>query len=282
MAEVVELKRVASFDADAHDLRKRELRESINEIAGVRNVADGRLVDVAVELLADETLFAGPGTETVEKFLAWRCGLTVSSAKKYVDVARRADELPATMVALRAGEISLDQVVPIVQWVPAWADEQFVVQAVKLTPRQIARLARSYPFVTPPDQADTVGTPTRLEPAESEPEPGSNAECARESAEAESGSDTDPVERPPVDVGWYGVGDDGRWRLFVEADRLAGEIIERALDEARDRLFGPDRLTPPSPSHSSPLPRGISTGSTNPADAKPTASTTTSNCVTVR
>ncbi|MEM9746014.1 MAG: HNH endonuclease signature motif containing protein [Actinomycetota bacterium] len=47
-----------------------------------------------------------------------------------------------------------------------------------------------------------------------------------------------------VDVGWYGVGDDGRWRLFVETDRLAGEVIERALDEARDRLFAPDRLTP--------------------------------------
>ncbi|MEM9747729.1 MAG: DUF222 domain-containing protein, partial [Actinomycetota bacterium] len=135
MADVIELERserVASFDADAHDLRKRGLRESINEIAGLRNVADGRLVDVAVELLADETLFSGPGTETVEKFLAWRCGLTASSAKKYVDVARRAAELPATMQVLRAGEISLDQVVPIVQWVPAWADDQFVTQAVKL------------------------------------------------------------------------------------------------------------------------------------------------------
>ncbi|MEM9749009.1 MAG: hypothetical protein AAF945_20125, partial [Actinomycetota bacterium] len=91
MAEVIELERserVASFDVDAHDVRKRGLRVSINEIAGVRNVADGRLVDVAVELLADETLFSGPGTETVEKFLAWRCGLTPGSAKKYVDVAR--------------------------------------------------------------------------------------------------------------------------------------------------------------------------------------------------
>ncbi|MEM9748905.1 MAG: DUF222 domain-containing protein, partial [Actinomycetota bacterium] len=98
------------------------MRESINEIAGLRNLADGRLVDVAVELLADETLFSGPGTETPEKFLAWRCGLTAASAKKYVDVVRRAAELPETLAALRAGEISLDQVVPIVQWVPAWAD----------------------------------------------------------------------------------------------------------------------------------------------------------------
>ena len=258
MSGVVELEPVVPFDAAAHHVRKRQLRDSINEVTGLRNLADGRLVDVAIELLADDTLYSGPGTETVEKFLAWQGGLTVASAKKYVDVARRADELPATMRALRAGEISLDQVMPIVQWVPAWADQQFVTQAVKLTPRQVSRLARTYPFATPPDQVDTIGHPTRLqspdETGESTTEvPGDEADHA-ESDTRSGPADGSPVDsermgasvgRPPADIGWCGVGDDGRWRLYVETDdRRAGEIIEKALDEARDRLFGPEHLTP--------------------------------------
>ncbi|MEM9746367.1 MAG: hypothetical protein AAF945_06710, partial [Actinomycetota bacterium] len=183
------------------------------------------------------------------------------------------------------GEISLDQVVPIVQWVPAWADEQFVTQAVKLTPRQAARLARTYPFVTPPDEADTVGNPTRLEP-----DPTSvGADGVSEQADGDADSiPAEPTESPasakrPVEVGWCGVGDDRRWRLYLETDdRRAGDIIEAALDEARDRLFGPDHLTRPSSNRSSRSPRGIWIGSTNRHGGNGTGSTTTSTSPTPR
>ena len=67
-------------------------------------------------------------------------------------VARRRGELPVTFAAFDAGELSLDQVVPIATRAPRWADAELCEFAKLATVTQLRRVLRSYDF--PPDPTD--------------------------------------------------------------------------------------------------------------------------------
>lgn len=207
---------------------KFELRTEVNNVAGLRNALDGRVVDIARWLLANNH-WQGEGLAKPEQYLAFRCGLTLASARRYVDVARRADELPESVASLRAGEISLDQLMPIVRRVPAWADDQVVRLAKKLSVGQINAVINKYDFDRsgPTDAAveSEVTTPAPTEPVAQPDDPTAN---------------TTSLERPaplPADRSWFGVGDDGRWRMHAETTPEQGLIIEAAIRDRRDRAF---------------------------------------------
>ncbi|BAN01689.1 DUF222 domain-containing protein [Ilumatobacter coccineus] len=200
-----------------------DVRAAVNEIAGFRNALDGRIVDVAVWLLTHDE-WRGTGLHKPEQFLAFRFGIGVAAGRRYVDVARRADELPASVDALRSGELSLDQLMPIVRRVPAWADDQVLSLSKRLTVGQINAVINKYNFERSGLPDDSIISEDLI------------------ISDAER-NETQPTETPsprPVEVPdrcWMGVGDDGRWRLRLETTPEVGLTIQNAVDEARDRIF---------------------------------------------
>ena len=111
-----------------------------DEVAGHLNAQTGRLIDLTIWLLANMQEWQGDGLWTPNQYLAWRCGVGPSMASNIVAAAGRAKELPVAIEAVRRGELSLDQLMPIVRRVPDWADEQVVSLATPLTVSQIRRL----------------------------------------------------------------------------------------------------------------------------------------------
>ncbi len=208
------------------------VRATVNEIAGHRNALDGRIVEVAVWLLHHHDWY-GTGLSKPEQFLAFRFGIGLGAARRYVDVARRADELPDSIEALRSGELSLDQLMPIVRRVPSWADEQVLSLSKKLTVGQINAVINKYDF-------ERSGLPSEREQASERSatnNPGTSADPIPDRS-----TTPDPIDRTArsaeaKDRCWMGVGDDRRFRLNLETTSDIGSVIQNAVDEARDRLF---------------------------------------------
>ena len=53
-----------------------DLDEELNEVAGHLNAQHARLVTITAELLEDPGAWAGEGVWTVERYLAWRAGVS--------------------------------------------------------------------------------------------------------------------------------------------------------------------------------------------------------------
>ena len=112
-----------------------------------------------------------------------------------------------TFAAFDAGELSLDQVVPIATRAPRWADGELCEFAKLATVTQLRRVLRSYDFPPDPTDDDDAARPAVVE----------------------------PVELLSL---WHG--DDGRWELRGELDADHGAILNTALREAQDALFQRD------------------------------------------
>jgi Domain of unknown function (DUF222) len=110
-----------------------------DDVAGHLNAQHGRLLDLTVWLLANPVAWQGDGVRTVAQYLGWRCGIGPSTARNLVVAAERAGELPVSIDAVRRGELSLDQLMPIVRKVPAWANAEMASLAKRLTVSQISR-----------------------------------------------------------------------------------------------------------------------------------------------
>lgn len=220
VARVVDLPRVTV---------EREIDDELAEITGHLNAQHGRLVDVAIRILADN-VWAIDGIHSPSQYLAWKTGLSPARAREIIAIAERASELPACVDALRGGELAVDQVAAIAKRAPAYIDTEIDELGRMLSVTQLRRLLARYPFPEPPvdavipDTGDTATAP--------DIEPDVEADFEAGTPEPHAGSSTDDDDRF-----WCGVGDDGRWRLHVETDQLTGMMFERALDEARDALF---------------------------------------------
>ena len=194
---------------------------ALNEVAGHLNAQHARLVDLTITMLADESLWVGEGNHTPELFLAWRTGLAANRAHQVVAIARRATELPDCVDAFRRGELAIDQMAAIANRAPWWTDNEICDLAKFLTVGQLRRTLAKYPFPDIPSPDDASG-PADPGPTADEPD---NAR----SGDAEAASAPHRM--------WWGIGDDGVFRLHAECDPLDGMIIEAAINEARDALF---------------------------------------------
>ncbi|MEO9224543.1 MAG: DUF222 domain-containing protein, partial [Acidimicrobiales bacterium] len=173
------------------------LHDELADVAGVWHAAAGRLVGLAAVALRHE-LWAVQGVHTPAQWLGWQCGISSGRACQIMSIARRADELPACIAALEAGEISLDSAVVIARGVPEWADETVTDLAKLATVRQLSTVVNQYSF---------------------EPEPG---------------ADPDNKVRRQVR---FGAVDEHCWRMILETTVDEGAAIEAALVAFRDRLF---------------------------------------------
>ncbi|MEZ5140274.1 MAG: DUF222 domain-containing protein [Acidimicrobiales bacterium] len=116
---------------------------SLAAVAGIVNAAHGSLVDLTVEVLAEGD-HVGPGLHSPAQFLAWRVGCSKATANQLVAVAKRVDELPCLLGALRAGEISLDQAAVVARNVPARFDASATDLARSATVEQLKAVLPAY------------------------------------------------------------------------------------------------------------------------------------------
>jgi hypothetical protein len=182
-----------------------ELEDRLADLCGHRNTFDALLVRLVAKSL-ETGAWEMPGIATPAHWLAWKAGLSSAHAQQLVTVAKRRDELPVTFAAFDAGELSLDQVVPIATKAPRWADGELCEFAKLATVTQLRRVLRSYDF--PPD-------PT----TDDDPQPAASQ----------------PVESLLL---WHL--DDGRWELRGDLDADHGAVLNAALREAHDALVQRD------------------------------------------
>ena len=233
-----------------------DLDEELNIVAGHLNASHARLVDLTVTMIANPRDWRGPGVHTPELFLAWRTGLSAQRARQIVAIANRVSELPHCIEAFRRGELAVDQMAAIAKRAPWWIDHEICNLGRMLTVSQLARTLATYPFPDHPHPdtpiAPTAPTATSEPAADSagEGEPngaqaagaetaGANPERAAAPSSPAGPTPTGPAsdESAPKDCMWFGIGDDGRFRLQLETDALTGMTIDAALREARDQLF---------------------------------------------
>lgn len=192
--------------ADPQDdyARDEEIQEQIAQVMGGLNVGFGQLVIVAKAAL-DEGRAGGHGLRSPGHWLAWRSGLAIEHANAIIALARRFDELPATIGLLTDGALTLDQAAVIARHVPAAYEAAAADFATRATVRQLRQNLAKYGFDPDPDP-----DPDRS--------PGAGPEARPESASL------------------YQEGDGG-FRLGARLDADRGALFQTALDAARDELY---------------------------------------------
>lgn len=124
------------------------IEAEIAEVCGVLNAAAGRLVILIARALATDA-WEGTGIHSPEQWVAWKCGVSRGRARRMVAMARRVAELPETVSALQAGELSEDQAAVVCRHAPAYADAEVATLARETTVSQLARTLRRYTWPLP-------------------------------------------------------------------------------------------------------------------------------------
>lgn len=230
-----------SEGVDQHNRHTDAVCGQVAEACGALNVAHSQLVRLAREAL-DNELWQGWGIRSIEHWLAWQAGLSPARAKQVADIARRYQDLPETMAAFAAGELSVDQVAAVVAHTPKHNDGEAARFAKIATVSQIRR---------------TLSKATR----EPEPEPDESDE-SDESAESNGAESTaaddgagnapdDPVDPEEAErrrreeddrrvsareKAWMGF-DGRRFFLRLDAPPDVGALVREALTAAHNQLF---------------------------------------------
>jgi hypothetical protein len=193
-----------------------QLEAELAEVCGHLNALHARLVELTASAL-ESGAWSQWGIHTPSHWLAWKAGLSRSHALTVVRLAIRRAELPATFHAFERGELSIDQVAPIVAKAPAWADHEVCEFAKHATVTQLRSTLASYAFHEVGSAcAGITGEPAAGEPATSE------------TGDGEPGGET--VTIAPNDA--------GRWRINGELDADHGLLVDAAMRELHDALFG--------------------------------------------
>jgi Domain of unknown function (DUF222) len=139
-----------------------DIEKEVAEVCGILNVAHARLVDLVVEVLEND-LWSGHGVNSPEFWVAWQTGMSPSRGKTIVDIARRRVDLPATLAAFSAGELSVDQVGAIAKYTPSHNDHEMCDLARCASVTQLRKAGREYaweePYVQPKPSLDAEPGP---------------------------------------------------------------------------------------------------------------------------
>jgi hypothetical protein len=220
-----------AWDADR---RFGVLDERLREWAGV-NAATAALVEVIAAVDA-EGLWQRFGFRSLELFVSLRCGVSFAHAKRLVATARGLEALPLVRAGFAAGAVSEDQVFAIAQaGVTGFHDRDAALLAGSMT---VAQLRKALSFLP---RVDAEGAPL----PDPEPDPG---------VKPEPGPSPSPSPSPgPGPREWvrYGPNERGVWEMSVGLSPERGELVEKAIDAARDREYrlrhgeAPDSADPP-------------------------------------
>ncbi|HEX8771185.1 MAG TPA: DUF222 domain-containing protein [Acidimicrobiales bacterium] len=183
------------------------LEAEMASLCGLVNAATGRLVSLVARVI-ETGAWEVSGIRSPSHWVAWKCGLSASRARRIVSMAKRATELARCQAAFEGGELSEDQMAVVARHAPGANDAEVVEFAREATVSQLERTLRRYNFDTaatapaPDDEADPQAQPQRAE------------------TRTTSFGDTDR----------------GTWRLSAELPLDEGAGIEQALERARHDL----------------------------------------------
>ncbi|MGB3486394.1 MAG: DUF222 domain-containing protein, partial [Mycobacterium sp.] len=154
------------------------LFDELAELTGQRNALDGQIVDIIAEIDRDG-LWGGTGARTVAGLVAWKLGVSSTTAKTLTAVARRREEFPRCTASMREGRVSLDQVGVIAEHAGTGSDAHYAELAVSATVNQLRTALKMEPRPQPQPDADPAA----------EPGPDADADPA---AEPQSGPQSQP------------------------------------------------------------------------------------------
>ena len=181
---------------------------------GLVNAATAELVAIADALA--EGGWQGDGIASAEQWVALRCGVSTSRARRLVAVARALSTLPEAAAAFGEGSLSEDQAGLVCVHTDAAHDAEVTELARRCT---IGHLRRILPSVVPPDPA---ADPTPDRPP-----------LAGEEGDAGPGLGDTPGRRETA----FGNAEDGRWwaRILLPPDE--GALVQKALEASHATLF---------------------------------------------
>ncbi|HSH59229.1 MAG TPA: DUF222 domain-containing protein [Acidimicrobiales bacterium] len=203
---------LVTHHSEGREQEANAIEEEMAQVCGTLNAAAGRLVSLIARAL-DSRACEGTGIHSPEQWVAWKCGVSAGRARRLVAMARRLPQLPETASALRAGELSEDQVSVVCRHAPAYADAEVATLARQSTVSQLTRTLRRYAWAPDPEEDD-----------------------------AEEGK---PEEAERREVG-FGTTEEGAWRLSAILPPDQGALVERALDTARRALIEEGQLERPT------------------------------------
>ncbi|HMJ79343.1 MAG TPA: DUF222 domain-containing protein, partial [Iamia sp.] len=182
----------------------RAFEEAVAAAAGVRNAADAALIDLVVQALG-EGWWEGWKIHTPVQWLMWQAGVSRSTARRIVALARRAKDLPTVMATFRRGGLSLDQAATVARYTPAEYEASVCELAVNATVHQIVAATRRYGF---------------------------DAEITER--------DTSPRPGPERSVS-FGTDESDQWSARIRLPADEGHVVEEALKASRQRLHDAQR-----------------------------------------
>ena len=254
-----------------------DVERELASLCGVLNASYARLVSITAAALDDES-WAIAGVRSPEHWLTMRAGLSPFHARQVVTVARRHDELPSVMGEFANGQLSLDQVAVVARYTPAHMEASVAELAVHASVPQLRRALSRYSFDPPAPNGHTQQTTTFPTPiSDNDSTTADNgtsdsAGCDNETGDHTAG-DSGTSDRAAgigetgsSEVGhvgcltgaaetWNGLGlvEDrasapaelsmshdqwGRLTLRFNAPADIGALVQAALTEAKDALFG--------------------------------------------
>jgi hypothetical protein len=128
-----------------------QVEDRLAVLCGQRNALDAELVALTAEVLESGS-WQVPGVTSPSHWLVWKAGVSPAHARQVVRLARRRGELPVTFAAFGAGELSADQVTPIVDRAPSHADRELCEMARVMTVPQLRRVVRAFEAPRDPDE----------------------------------------------------------------------------------------------------------------------------------
>ena len=109
----------------------------LDQLQGTLNATEARVVELTKRAI--EIGVSGGTNLSPAQWLEWRAGMAPGRAADLVRLAKRYDELPHTVAALSAGELSLDQAALVARHVPARYDQSAARVASCCTVRQLRK-----------------------------------------------------------------------------------------------------------------------------------------------
>jgi len=200
-------------------LRRQEvddLEAEVSVVAARLNRAHADLVDLTGRVLDGER-WAGGGIRSPEHWLVLHAGLSPARAHDVVRLARRAVQLPTTLSAMVAGQLSVDQAVVVARYAPASHEESVGELAPMTTVPQLRRALSRYQFGTETGEAVS----------------GVGADSAGRDERDVPGTEAFAAKAAELSMS-YG---DGRFLLRYSAPADIGALVELAVREAKDALF---------------------------------------------
>jgi hypothetical protein len=178
--------------APAKILDQQRLEDELATLSAHINAATARWLELVLQFQDA----GGAAIDGIERWLAFRCGISVREAREYVRVADALNELPAILGAFRRGELTFTKVRALTRIATPASEQALLELAEALTASQLERALRAF---------------RRMRNEE-----------ARESHELEY-----------VDYYWA---EDGSLVLRARLAAEEGTLVVRALEAARERV----------------------------------------------